>query len=56
MKLGLTSDDDDSNKSVYSDATDIYYLPTEEELFKVLNKLLEKNTLWDFELQQTWFN
>ena len=39
-----------------SDATDPYYLPIEAELFKVLNKLLEKNALWDFPLQRTWFN
>ena len=37
IKKGLISDDD---CSVYSDVTDPYYLPTEKELFKVLNKIL----------------
>ena len=53
---GLCSDADDSSKSVYSDATDPFYLPTEVELFKVLNKILGTNTIWDFALQRSWFN
>ena len=52
----LDAEDDVESKSTHSDATDPYYLPTEAELFKVLNKLLEKNTLWDLSLQRTWFN
>ena len=39
--MGLISDPDDSSKSVYSDATYPYYLPTEAELFKVLNIIIE---------------
>ena len=39
IEKGLISDDDCSG---YSDATDPYYLPTERELFKVLNKILGK--------------
>ena len=53
---GLCSDADDRSKSVYSDATDPYYLPTKAEFFKVLNKILGTNTIWDFTLQRSWFN
>ena len=35
IENGLISDND---YNIYSDATDPYYLPTEKELFKVLNK------------------
>ena len=52
----LCSDADDSSKSVYSDATDPYYLPTEADLLKALNKILGTNTIWDFALQPSWFN
>ena len=48
--------DNDSNKSVYSDANDPCYLPTEKELFKVLNKSLGTTTTWDSALQRSWFN
>ena len=41
IEVGLISDPDDSSKSVYSDATYPYYLPTEAELFKVLNIIIE---------------
>ena len=37
IEAGMISDTDDSSKSVYLDTTDPYYLPTEAELFKVLN-------------------
>ena len=47
---------DESSKSVYSDATDPYYLPTEREMFKVLNKISGTCTIWDFTLKQFWFN
>ena len=50
IEKGLISDND-SSKSVYSDTTDPYYLPTEAELFKVLNKILGISTIWDFALQ-----
>ena len=33
IEKGLISYTDNSRKSVYSDATDPYYLPTEAELF-----------------------
>ena len=45
-----------ASKSVYSDATDPYYLLTAAELLKVLNKTLDTNTIWNFALQQSWFN
>ena len=48
---GIISDPDDSSKSVYSDATDPCHLPTEAELFKVINKILGTNTIWDFAQQ-----
>ena len=48
---GIISDPDDSSKSVYSNTTDPYYLSTEAELFKVLNKILGINEIWDFALQ-----
>ena len=51
----LCSDNDDSSKSVYSNAIDPYNLPTEAELFKVWNKILRNNILWDFALQWSWF-
>ena len=53
---GLCLDADDSSKSVFSDATDPYYLPSEAELFKVLNQILGTYTIWDFALQRSWFN
>ena len=40
IEAGIISDLDDSSKSVYSDAIDPYYLLTEAEFFKVLNKNL----------------
>ena len=45
-----------SRKAVYLDATDPYDLLTEAELFKILNKILGTNTIWDFALQRSWFN
>ena len=39
IEKGLISDND-SSKSVYSDAPDPYHLPTEAESFKVFNKIL----------------
>ena len=56
IEAGIISYPDDSSKSVYSDDTDLYYLPTEAELFKVLNNILGTNTIWDFALQRSWFN
>ena len=53
---GLCSDNDDSSKSVYFDATDPYYLPTETELFHVFKKILGTNIIRDFALQRSWFN
>ena len=55
IEAGIISDTDDSSKSVYSDATDPYYLHTEAELFKVLKKI-GTNTIWGFALQRSWFN
>ena len=52
----LCSDADDSNKSVYSNATDPCYLPTEAELFKALNKFLGTNTIQDLALQWSRLN
>ena len=56
IKAGIISDPDDSSNSVYSNATDPYYLPIEAELFKVWNKILGTNAIWDFALQRSWFN
>ena len=53
---GSCSDTDDSRKSAYSDVIDPYYLPTETELFKVSNKILGTNTIWDFALQWSWLD
>ena len=53
---GLCPDPDDNSNSVYSNATDPYHLPTEAEFFKLFNKILGTNTIWDFALQRSWFN
>ena len=52
----MDNEENVESQSQQSDKTDPYYLPTDAELFKVLNRLLEKNTLWDFPLQRTWFH
>ena len=41
----MISDIDDSSNLVYSDAIDPYYLTTEAELLKILNKILGTNTI-----------
>ena len=56
IEAGLILDTDHTSMPLHSDPTDLYYLLTEAELFKVLNKILGTSTIWDFALQWSWFN